>query len=310
MRAFLACSVAFAMVLVVFACSDDTRPGASSSSSSSSGGTDGATVLADGAIVGPDGEVVTPDTAKPSKVDVTTESVSVASSLRDYILAVPKTYSAAKTYPLVLVFHGDGGDATSMRGYHTVDDETGDDAVVAYLSGTAATWDLTTAYADNADQQYVQAVIDALKVRLSIDASKVFGVGYSSGAFLASQLACRKSMFRGIVIHSGGAPFEVPPTNDADGYQSCAGSPKVATLVMHGTADTTVAPSSGDFAAKFWAHANACDPDNLAPVAPSPCRAHASCPTGLPVHYCLVEGLGHVVWPQAIPVEWAFLKAL
>src|SRR5688500_18537528 len=73
-----------------------------------------------------------PPPPPPQKVDVTNETVTAMGFTRDYVLAVPKSYSAAKSYPLVLVFHGDGGDGPSMRSYVKFDDATGEDAVVAY----------------------------------------------------------------------------------------------------------------------------------------------------------------------------------
>ena len=43
---------------------------------------------------------------------------------------------------------------------------------------------------------------------------------------------------------------------------------------------------------------------------PAPCQKHAACPTGEPVQFCLIPGLGHVVWDQGAVAEWDFFKAL
>jgi polyhydroxybutyrate depolymerase len=290
---------------------------ACSSSSDDGGGThppipEGGMLLDDGAVVGPDGEVITPDATRPSVVNVTTANIDGFGARPDYTLAVPKTYDGGKKYPLILVFHGDGGTGAGMRAAHTLDDTTGDAAIVVYPSGKSNTWDLSTAFNDNDDQKYVEALIAAMKAKYSIADSKVFGVGYSSGGFMVNQLSCRRAIFRGISVYAGGAPFELPDNmpQDPQGYLVCPNSPKVAAFIVHGTADTTVDPSSGDFDAKFWAHYNGCDPDSRSDTTPAPCKKHASCPTGEPSVFCLVPGLGHTPWDPGLAAEWDFFKGL
>jgi polyhydroxybutyrate depolymerase len=311
MRPYLACAPAVAMVLTVFACTETTVQVVKLDPEVAEGGT----VTEDGAVVGPDGEVIDPpDTSippKPSLVNVKSESLTGFTDQRGaHTIAVPKNYAATKQYPLVLVIHGDGGDGAGMRAYHPLDDATGSDAIVVYPSGKVNTWDLSTPFDQNTDQKYVEALIAAMKSQYSIDAARVFAVGWSSGGFLVSQLTCRKALFKGIVIHAGGAPFENPGAKDADGYEVCPGLPKVPALVTHGTNDGAVLVSSGAFAAKHWAHYAGCDPETRVATTPAPCKKHAACPADKPVTYCEIPGQNHGIWNDAIPTEWAFLKAL
>jgi polyhydroxybutyrate depolymerase len=271
---------------------------------------EGGMVLDDGAVVDQDGAVVS-DGAKGSLVDLSTGTVNgfTEADRGPYTLAVPKNYDAARKYPLIVVIHGDGGDGAGMRNYHPLDDETGSDAIVVYPTGNGHTWDQSTPFDSNPDQQYVEALINAMKAKYSID--RVFGVGWSSGGFLVNILACRRAgIFKAIVSHAGGQPYTEP--KDVNGYNICVGNPTYPALITHGANDGTVDPSSGDYDAQFWAHYNGCDQDpaNRTDVAPSPCKTHASCPAGKPVTFCLIPGNGHGVWSQAIPTEWAFLKAL
>ena len=307
---FFALAIPAAIVLSVFACGDDVVNTVHVGPDVPEGGM----VLDDGAVVGPDGDIVKPDTSKPSLVNVSTDNLGGFGTRPDYVLAVPKTYATTKQYPLVLVFHGDGGDGSSMRTLHTLDDVTGDDAIIVYPSGKDNTWDLSTAFAQNEDQLFVEALITSLKGKYSIDAARVFAVGYSSGGFLVNQLSCRRRLFRGITSFAGGAPYELPPNDikDPEMYQVCPNAPKVAAFVVHGTADATVRASSGDFDAQFWAHYNGCNTDTSARVdtPPSPCKKHVGCPTANPVTFCLIPGLGHIPWDQGTVNEWAFFKSL
>ena len=301
----VAISLAVVTVLGPLACSDTVVQRVTTNPEVPEGGM----VLEDGAVVDQDGAIVT-DGAKPSQVDVTTGTVNGFTDGRNpYVLAVPKTYASTTKYPLIVVLHGDGGDGSGMRNYHPLDSETGSDAIVVYPSGAGSTWDQGTAFDSNPDQQYVEALINELKGKYSVD--RVFGVGWSAGGFLVNILACRRAgIFNAIVSHAGGQPYTEP--KDSNGYNICVGNPKYAALVTHGANDGTVDPSSGDYDAQFWAHANGCDQDPAmrTDVAPSPCKAHAGCPAGKPVEFCLIPGNGHGVWSQAIPTEWAFLKAL
>lgn len=246
------------------------------------------------------------DAPPVSKVDTTTEPITALGESRTYELAVPKSYDASRAYPLVLVIHGDGGDGPSMHRAHPLDDVSGDDAIVAYPSGKGRLWDLYTAYDTNADQVYVGAIVADVTARFSIDASKVWAVGYSSGAFVISQLACRRALFTGIVLHAGGAPNEPSEAPPKDSFPDCAGVP-AATFVVHGTADGTVVLASGQYAASFWAQKSACG-TTLTDTAPAPCKAFDGCPAGSRVSYCEVPGLGHVIWPSALQAEWDFLR--
>lgn len=248
------------------------------------------------------------------KVDVTTETIDVEGTAREYVLAVPKELERGRAYPLVLVFHGDGGTGPGMRTSHTFDVASGDEAIVAYPTGIDQGWDIQTPSATNRDIKLVEALVGALSKKYVVDESRIFGAGYSSGAFLVNKIACRKTgFFRGIVSHAGGAPHEEDDpdaTQWPSGYTKCAGQTGgVAALIVHGDADTAVTPDSGDFSAVYWAALNGCQ-ETRSDAAPAPCQTFDGCPTDKPVRWCLVPGLGHTVWEKGAAEGWAFMKSL
>lgn len=310
MRASLLAATSAAILGLVFACSSTTVVSGSSSGQLGDAAADGAPVDEDAASS--DGSVdPPPDGNAPSKVNVTTENVVVDAKMRPYVLAVPKTYSAAKTYPLVLVFHGDGGDGAGMRAYHPLDDVTGDDAIVAYPTGKDASWDLYTAYDQNEDQRYVTAVLDDIAGRFSVDGAKVAAVGWSKGGFLINQMSCRRpGLFRSLVVHAGGAPYEASDANP--GFPSCAGGISHV-IAYHGDADGSVPVASGRYVPQFWAAKNGCnsDPTSRVDVAfPAGCKQHPGCPTGKSAVYCEIPGGGHGIVSKALADEWTWLKSL
>lgn len=250
-----------------------------------------------------------------SKVNVTSETLDVEGTTRAYTLGVPKSYDQARAYPLVLVFHGDGGDGPGMRKAHPIDVYSGDDAIIAWPTGIDQGWNIYEPSSTNKDMKFVDALVAALSAKLKIDAKRVFGVGYSSGGYLINQIACRKNGFlRGIVVHAGGAPNE--PDDPAagtwpTGYTKCAGqlaAPEggVATMAVHGENDS---PEGGEFIATYWASLNGCQ-DTRSPTTPSPCEKHEGCPKDKPVVWCKIPGLGHSVWENGVKEGWAFIKSL
>jgi polyhydroxybutyrate depolymerase len=246
---------------------------------------------------------------------VTSESLDVAGRTRSFLLAAPSTYSTTKQYPLVLLLHGDGGDGSSIRAAIPFDDVSAQDAIVVYPSGLNLGWNLYDPPDANPDLAFLVALVTSLQTRFAIDPAHVFGMGFSSGAFMVNQVACRRpSFFRAIAPHSGGAPNE--PRDPAatkwdNNYTRCAGQTMgsgPAVMVIHGTNDRDVSYESGNFTAEYWAYVDGCQTTRSTPFAPSPCVAHDACPPGKPVVFCAVPALTHAVWPNAATAAWQFFS--
>jgi polyhydroxybutyrate depolymerase len=298
MRPFFVFAPVAALVLAVFACSDKTVE-ATPNPDVPEGGME----LEDGAIVGPDGDIVMPDVApKPSKVNATDETVTVLGAARSYVLVVPKTYDAGRKYPLIIALHGDGQDGPSFRAFVPWDDVAGDDAIVAYPSHAE---DLFTPYDQNPDQQLVAATIADVKTKRNIDATKIWGFGYSKGGFIANEVACRKAgVFTAMAIHAGGAPQE---PHGADDFPQCPNAVALPVMATEGSNDTDI---GGSYGAYYWGKVNGCGGSRSA-TTPAPCQKTDGCPAGKPVIYCLAPGVSHYpIWNRAVEVSWTFYNSL
>lgn len=297
-----------AAIVAVGACNSDPAPASAGAPANDGGGAE------PGEGEGDDdagGEEIEPP---PDKVTVTTETLDVGGRSREYVLAVPRERDAQRAYPLVLVFHGDGGSGPGMRSFHTFDAASGDEAIVAYPTGIDRGWDMDTPSETNRDFAFVDSLVETLSTTYNVDAARVFGTGYSAGGFFVNKVACRKTgFFRGIVSHAGGAPFEDSDPGSStwpNGFMKCAGQTGgVAAMIVHGDADGTVTPDSGDFNATYWASLNGCQ-GSRSDTTPSPCKRHDGCPAAEPVLFCLVPGLGHTVWEKGAEEGWAFMKSL
>ncbi len=182
-------------------------------------------------------------------------------------------------------------------------------------TGSATTWDTSTATDRNRDVALFDAIVTAMRARFTIDARRVFATGLSRGAYFTNQLGCvRGDVLRAIAPNSGGGP-SASAGSDA-GSVSYEGvtltdcpTPAVSAMVIHGDADTTVAPSEGERSRLHWERFNGCT-NARAPEAPSPCEASSGCRSGQRVLWCLVPDLGHLYWPAFRESVWGFFDAM
>jgi polyhydroxybutyrate depolymerase len=227
---------------------------------------------------------------------------------RRVVLVEPASPPDAGKLPLVLLFHGDGGDADDLHRSWPFERATGGDAYLAYADARhPASWDLETT-GDNPDVAYTVALIDALAARWPIDRTRVYLTGYSSGGFFANTFACQKSdLVRAIASNAGGAPY-----NQAEkwpnGFAKCPGQKPVAAMALHGRGDESVTLDSGRFTAEYWANVNGCDASEMETTGYDLCRAYRGCPIGKPVVFCEIPDLGHWVWDDATEASWTFFR--
>jgi len=258
-----------------------------------------------GLILDSDGNVVEPPdgpeqrdaTVKPSLVTVSNHTIDVAGDARSYVLSVPKTYTASRSYPLIVALHGDGQNADGFRQFLDLDAIAGNDAVTVY---TEQVEDLFTAYDQNGDQKLVLAAISDVKGQYNIDAGKIWGFGYSKGGFILNELSCRKpGAFTAFTAHAAGKP--------AASASQCPGIVGLPVMMTEGDGDLGIGAT---FAAQYWAEVNGCG-TNRSPSTPAECQRYDGCPNGKPVVYCLAPGVTHFpIWNQAVKVSWDFLKSL
>lgn len=225
---------------------------------------------------------------------------------RTYTLVVPDGYAPGRPYPLVVVLHGGGSSAAAARAQTDLERVAAGRAIFAYPQAASGTWDLDSPAPSSHDVALFDAMLVAAHNALCLDARRVFLTGFSNGAYMANQLACRRGdRIRAVATHAGGGPYELSGSYDAQGHLVCAGK-AVASLVVHGTVDGTVAPSEGQKSLDHWSHANRCG--GGATTTTPPCAALQGCVQ--PVGVCRVPGLGHGLWKDAGRVTWAFFDAL
>lgn len=242
-----------------------------------------------------------PDAPKGAQKGV---SLTVGSAKRTYAITVPEAASADKALPLVLVFHGDGGNGDRLRASFGLDAVVAGEAITVYPDGPNGGWDISTPDKGNKDLDFVDALIDAVAASYCVDRGRVFATGFSKGAYFTNHLGFRRAeRLKGIVPHAGGGPSE--GEYDENGKLVVDGVLPV--MMMHGTSDGSVPISESAFSREYWTRANACAKTSK-PEGPPGCVAFDGCKN--PVRYCTLQGVPHRVPPESVKATWEFFKGL
>ncbi|MEO8874623.1 MAG: prolyl oligopeptidase family serine peptidase [Polyangiaceae bacterium] len=201
------------------AASDDSRSdgGATDAASSSDSSSFDGSSAHDGSVTLPDGGSATgfPSTLGGAAVagssgcggaaatGMQTISLTVGAATRTGLYVMPADYDSSKAYPVVFVFHGDGGTGASIRSSLNLETAASGKAIFVYLDGASKTWndELT---ADNQDMDFVMAARDLVRSKACVDMSRTFATGHSRGAFFVNQLACKYGVaeFAAMAPHS------------------------------------------------------------------------------------------------------------
>ena len=166
---------------------------------------------------------------------------------RTYILHVPDSYDGSQPVPLVLDFHGGGGNAsTQMRTseFSALADEKG--FIVAYPNGTGRhedkllTWNGGTCCAYAVEHQiddvgFIRAVIADIGGQYRIDPKRIYATGLSNGAIFSYRLACDASEIFAAIA----------PVAGTLNYIRCAPTQPVSVIHFHGTEDSHVGYNGG-----------------------------------------------------------------
>jgi len=243
-------------------------------------------------------------------VEMTAEprSIVVDGGTRKWLLVEPRNLDPNRRYALVLVLHGDGGNA---RGFHQgfpFEKGSGDGAVLAYLEGIHTTWDLEAPKGKNRDVMFAKQVVEQLLAEKPIDRDRVFAAGYSSGGFLANVIACHEpGLLRAISSSAGGAPYKQAETWP-NGFPKCPGQKPTAMIALHGEQDFGVTLDSGRFSASYWAYVNGCDTKQMETSGYEQCTVYRGCPRDKAVAWCDIPDLNHWVWERAAEASWTFFE--
>ena len=193
-------------------------------------------------------------------------------------------------------------------------------ALAELLPGNEGEWQLNTSDNSRQDISYIEAIIDQIDSRFSLDNNKIYATGYSLGAMFTYELACHLSdRFAALASHAGTMP--VSP-------DSCDQESNVAIMHLHGSEDSTISYDSEwdwkewdsvgtmmDIPAllEFWRTQYNCQNESQRDTSSSSNTVYFDCDEDVRVEHHHLTGAGHE-WPGTIggvpttEVIWTFLS--
>ncbi len=186
-----------------------------------------------------------------------------------YLAAEPADWDGETPLAVALEFHGHSGTPEKIYGRDTHRQGWSDSGVLWVLpAGNNQTWNMGGLVGRD-DAAFANAVLDDVRQRWPVDEARLYLVGFSIGAGVAAEVACRGTEpWAGLYTISGGW-FEPVPSD-------CSGPP-IPLMHLHGTADTTW-PLEGRSFGPLWAQGGM--EDNLALW-----RSHNRCDLPVPTSH-------------------------
>jgi polyhydroxybutyrate depolymerase len=249
-------------------------------------------------------------------------SLSHDGRVRSYTVHLPPSYDPVKSWPVVLVLHGGGGNGTQMAemtGFSKKADREGFIAVYPNGSGRwqkrFLTWNAGNccawAYENRIDDVgFIRALIGQLKKDYVVDGNRVFATGISNGGMMSYRLACELSdQIAAIGPVAGGQNVDCSPARP------------VSVIILHGTSDLYVRYEGGaplrmvdvrnprvdrpvSEAVAFWVKNNRCADSPVAERKGKVTIArYGDCSAGTAVALYTLRNEGHT-WPGG--AKWAF----
>ncbi|MCG2613367.1 prolyl oligopeptidase family serine peptidase [Terrimonas sp. NA20] len=156
---------------------------------------------------------------------------------RSYAVYVPASYIPGQPVPLLFNLHGYGKDKEyqeSNRDFRPVADTAR--FLVVHPDGTKERltkqrfWNFGSVMGSTVDDQgFLEALIDTLAKRFSIDQQRVYCTGMSNGTFMAYYLGCKSKRFAAVGGVAGGMSVSM--------YKDCEPVNPIPIIHIHGTKD-------------------------------------------------------------------------
>ncbi len=218
---------------------------------------------------------------------------------RTFMVHIPPGYDIDEPLPLVINLHGRTSNMfqqTEISRLHDKADEEKFLVASPQALGDTPTWFGAAPGPEGEDDlRFIQALIDHLENKLSVDSSRIYVTGLSNGATFANRLAC---------VFDDKIAAIAPVAGGHIGYQDCEADTPVAVIAFHGTNDSIIPYKGNDLNppvkdwVQAWVERNNCQQDPMVetPYENVEVETWQGCDDNASVKLYTLKEVGHT-WP-------------
>lgn len=185
-------------------------------------------------------ELIVNCASKTAKAGDQTMSVNVDGQTRTFIMHVPSAYKGDKAVPLVIDFHGIGGNGRGQMGGTQLRAQTDPEGVISlYPNGASAAWNVGPCCSTADDVKFTREMIKAASESACIDKKRVYASGFSMGGGMTNHLACNLADELAAVAPSA---MDLNTVNSA----SCNPARPIPIIMYRSTSDGVCVYQGGD----------------------------------------------------------------
>ena len=201
---------------------------------------------------------------------VNTENCNVTQNqnTREFYIFNPINDESINNAPVVFSFHGGGGTATEnmeYSGFRQIAKE--EKFILIYPQGQYFSNKDSTGWIFNENNNitddlfFINEVIDWLYENKRINLDRIYATGFSVGAVMSYDLACKLS-------NKIAAVAPVAGTMSLDTYETCRPEKSKSIIHIHGESDSILSPNGNEYlksfleSIEFWANFNQCSSSN------------------------------------------------
>ena len=254
------------------------------------------------------------NTTTQDEVFFVSQSIGGVQVQREVLLHLPNNFDSTQTYPVVIAFHGNGGQNNSWFNQLSQFVDIGE-FIGVYPQGYLNSWNLG-AEASTADEVYFfNQIMAKLETYSFFDASKVYGIGVSNGSALINKLGIETAHFSAIAALASQLIIGTIPNNSTSPvavYQMCG---TLDNIIPYGGGMSVVGHHflSASDSALSWVNAFNCTTEPIVEMlGDDEILIYEDCESGKEIRFHSVNNAGHNLnQPNTTnfygPV-WEFLK--
>ncbi|MDA0317460.1 MAG: hypothetical protein O2906_08820 [Bacteroidetes bacterium] len=254
------------------------------------------------------------NTTTQDEVFFVSQSIGGVQVQREVLLHLPNNFDSTQTYPVVIAFHGNGGQNNSWFNQLSQFVDIGE-FIGVYPQGYLNSWNLG-AEASTADEVYFfNQIMAKLETYSFFDASKVYGIGVSNGSALINKLGIETAHFSAIAALASQLIIGTIPNNTTSPvavYQMCG---TLDNIIPYGGGMSVVGHHflSASDSALSWVNAFNCTTEpTLEMLGEDEILIFTDCESGKEIRFHSVNNAGHNLnqpnTPNFYGPVWEFLK--